>query len=154
MTTKTATTQLVKSIMTAKPLCVSMGTTVRELAELLIENEISGAPVIDMQERVVGVVSKTDLLDRCLHQSSDSSGSFMGTLAGGLEIEVEFNADELGTVEEFMSVDPVTVAPDDSVAKVARRMAEERIHRVVVVDDERRVCGIVTSLDLLRAVGG
>lgn len=152
MTTRTSTKQLVKNIMTAKPLCVSMGTTVRELAELLIENEISGAPVIDMQERVVGVVSKTDLLDRCLHQASDSAGSFMGTLAEGLEIEVEFNADELGTVEEFMSVDPVTVAPDDPATAVARRMAEERIHRVIVVDDERRVCGIVTSLDMLRAM--
>ena len=47
-------------------------------------------------------------------------------------------------------LDPVTTGPDASVAEVAHRMATERVHRVVVVDAERRPIGIVTTLDVLK----
>jgi CBS domain-containing protein len=57
---------------------------------------------------------------------------------------------ELGTVEEFMTTEPVTGRPDEPLGAVARRMADENVHRVVVVDSRRHVVGIVTSLDLLR----
>jgi CBS domain-containing protein len=124
---------------------------VPELAEILEGNGISGVPVVDVQERVVGVVSRTDLLHRCMDGPRGSGAeSFFAALAQGLEGGSDIDPEELGTVEEFMSVDPVTARPDEPIAVVARRMAEERVHRVVVVDDEQHAIGMVTTLDLLK----
>ena len=56
-------------------------------------------------------------------------------------------------VEDIMSEDAVTVGPDEPVGKIASRMAENGIHRVVVVDKDQFPLGIITSLDVLRAFG-
>lgn len=136
--------------MTPEPISVSTGTTVRELARILIENQISGVPVVDPQDRVVGVVSKTDLLQRCLDGPvDDPDESFFVALAEGVDDRSSFELQELGNVEEFMSAGPVTVLPTDSVSEIALRMVEDRIHRVIVTDEEQHLLGIVTSLDLL-----
>ena len=58
--------------------------------------------------------------------------------------------DTLGVVEDFMDTEPITAEPDDAIADLARRMAEDRVHRIIIIDGERHVLGIVTSLDLLK----
>jgi CBS domain-containing protein len=75
------------------------------------------------------------------------------SLAEGLRGDVA-NADNLGNVEDFMTPEPVTATTEEPIAAVARRMADERVHRVVVVDKGRHVLGIVTSLDLLKEFPG
>ena len=54
------------------------------------------------------------------------------------------------SVYDFMSVDPITARLDEVVNEIAHRMATERVHRVVVIDDDERVVGVVTTLDLLK----
>lgn len=153
MTSKAVTQLRVENVMTRNPVCVSLGTTARELAELLEANDISGVPVLDVQERVVGVVSKTDLIHRALEVPLDGGpGSFFAALAEGLSSGTggDLDPEALGTVDDFMSTDPVTATVDESIGRVARRMAEQGVHRVPVVDDRGRAIGILTTLDLLR----
>lgn len=153
MSTETTAAQTVKDVMTANPIRVSGDTTAREFARILDANEISGVPVVDALDRVIGVVSKTDLLHRCVEGPVGStSGTFFESLADGRS--AEFDSEDLGIVEEFMTPEPVVASCDDAIAGTARRMAEEGVHRVIVVDDERHVLGIVTSLDLLRTFPG
>jgi CBS domain-containing protein len=141
----------VKDIMTHDPVCVTADVTARELARVLESNEISGVPVVDAVERVIGVVSKTDLLHRCLEGPLGSRpGTFFEVLAEGMEGGTDLDPEELGTVEEFMTPEPVTALPDEPVGTVARRMADNHVHRVIVVDEQQHVLGIVTSLDLLK----
>ena len=71
--------------------------------------------------------------------------------ARGLADGVDLDPEGLGSVAEFMSPYPIVASPDETIGAVARRMAEERVHRVIVVDDQRQVLGIVTSLDMLKA---
>ena len=152
MTSKATTPQQVKDIMTADPICVTGDITARELAEILESNQISGVPVLDALERVIGVVSQTDLLRRCVEGPLGSTpGTFSLARAAGLADGTAMDPHELGTVEEFMTPEPVTASPDESIGVVAHRMAEEHVHRVIVVDDEQHVLGIVTSLDLHKA---
>ena len=147
--TPTATT--VGDVMTRNPLCISPDTPARELARILEANEISGVPVVDGLDRVIGVVSRTDLLRRVVEGPQGSRPpSFFEALAEGLTDE-DLHPDNLGTVEEFMTPEPVTTRPNELLSEVACRMAEDRVHRVVVVDDEMHVLGIATSLDILRA---
>lgn len=152
MNPKTTTYQYVKDIMTVDPVRVTREASAQELARLLETHEISGVPVVDELDRVVGVVSRTDLLHRCVAGPVGSRpGTCFASLAEGLAGGADLDLEELGTVEEFMSPEPVTVTPDDPLGVAARRMAEERVHRVIVVDDQRHVLGIVTSLNLLKA---
>ncbi len=147
----TSTTTTVGDVMTSNPICIGPDTQARELARVLEANEISGTPVVDGLNRVIGVVSRTDLLHRAVEGPQGSRpGSFFEALAEGLTDE-DTHPDNLGTVEEFMTPEPVTARPNELLGDVARRMAEERVHRVVIVDDELHVLGIATSLDILRA---
>lgn len=141
----------VSDIMTRDPISVPPSTTARELARILLDNEISGVPVVDEQDRVIGVVSRTDLLLRFVEGPEGSVRStFIETLAEGMAFDAELDPEQLGFVEDIMTPEPVAVSPEDTVAKVAHLMADEHVHRAIVVDDRERLVGIVTSLDILR----
>ena len=151
MSARAARSLCVKDIMGRNPVRVGQATTVGELAEILEGNDISGVPVVDAQERLVGVVSRTDLIRRCVEGPPGTQpGSFFSALAEGLGGGTDLDPEELGVVEDFMSLDPVTAEPDEPVGRVALRMAEEQVHRAIVVDEQRRVIGVVTALDLLK----
>lgn len=142
-----------RDVMTADPICVAPSTTIRELARVFEENEISGAPVVDQQGRVIGIVSKTDLIRRCIEGTVDIPPAYLFEVLseqGNEEGVAEVIPEPLICVEDFMTEDPLMVSPDVSAATVARQMYEHRIHRVVVADEERFPLGIITSLDLLR----
>ena len=85
MTTTKTQLGTVEALMTRDPISVSGATTASELAVVLDENEISGVPVVDPLERVIGVVSRTDLLHRCVEGPLGSRpGSFLLSIAEGL----------------------------------------------------------------------
>ncbi|WP_336298831.1 CBS domain-containing protein [Streptomyces cinnabarinus] len=101
-------------------------TSFKNLARLLDRHRISGLPVVDHDDKVVGVVSGTDLLRH-------STGAARAT-----------------TAEELMSTPAVTVHPEQRVADAARVMERHRVDRLPVVDEEDRLIGIATRRDLLR----
>ncbi len=139
-----------RDVMVHEPVCVEASTTIRQLARVFEENEISGAPVVDQHGRVIGVVSKTDLIRRCSEGTLDVPPAYLFEVLHeqGAEDE-EVIPEQLVCVEDFMTPDPVTVTPDTPAGEIARLMCEGRIHRVVVVDEGRFPVGIVTTLDLL-----
>ena len=144
-----------KDVMTTDPVCVSPSTRIRELARVLEEHEISGAPVTDQQGKVIGVVSKTDLIRRCSEGTDAIPPAYLFEILSeqGDEDETsEVMPEPLVCVEDFMTEDPLMVGPEISVVSVARLMHDKRIHRVIVADDGKFPLGIVTSMDLLGAL--
>lgn len=143
-----------KDIMTTDPVCIGPSGTIRELARLFEQHEISGAPVTDAGGKVIGIVTKTDLIRRCAEGTADIPPAYLFEVLGEQTAEEEWSEiipEPLVCVEDFMTEDPVTVPPDLSVAEVARLMYDRRIHRVVVVDAEKYPLGIITSMDMLGA---
>jgi CBS domain-containing protein len=146
-----------KDVMTTDPVCVRPSTTIRELARVFEENEISGAPVVDQIGTVIGIVSKTDLIRRCSEGAADIPPAYLFEILSeqghGDEHEIsEVIPEPLLCVQDLMTADPVMVSPEESAVKIAREMFERRIHRVVVVDEEKLPVGMITSLDLLGAL--
>jgi CBS domain-containing protein len=146
----------VADVMTRDPICVTPEMGIRELARTFRDNEISGAPVVNQQGTLVGVITKTDLLRRCADGFADIAPAYLFEVlydqAGEDEPESgEFTPEPTACVEDFMTEDPLTVSPRTPVATIARQMFDRRIHRVIVVDRENFPVGIVTSLDLLGA---
>lgn len=142
-----------RDIMTPDPACAHPSDTVREVARVLTDDEISGVPVINERGAVVGVITRGDLLRRCIEgPQGPRRGTMLELMAEGMSRERSFDADDLGTVEEFMSTDLVTCFPDCSPARAARRMVERNVHRVIVVNEAMEPLGIVSALDLLTCL--
>jgi len=114
----------VADIMTEGVLTLSPQTTIEEAARALNERRIGGAPVLD-GSRVVGVVSKSDLVD----------------LVG----------DGSAAIERVMTPVLIAVRPTDSALTAVRLMIKDRVHRALVMQDGRLV-GIVTPIDVLTVL--
>jgi CBS domain-containing protein len=153
-----------RDIMTADLLTVTPATTLTQFARILTEDNISGCPVVTVDGRLAGIASKTDLLARLLEGRHDfaSSPDFRGLLGLGEEGLVagrgtaeESEEEIFGTVEDIMEPNPLTVLPDASILDVARVLAENRVHRVLV-QEKGKLLGIITSLDVIAhfASGG
>jgi CBS domain-containing protein len=120
-----------KSVITVSP-----ELPVGELERLLAEEEIGGVPVVADDGRLLGIVSKTDVV-RALAESVEGG---LGEL---------FPPEQ--SVEDIMTPSVVTVGPSASLAEVARLMIDGRLHRVLVADGGR-ILGIVTPFDVLRVL--
>lgn len=123
---------------------------------LFVEEDITGAPVVDDQERIVGVISATDLM-RAAADEHDTARADLAYFRENLEFSgpelsdaPEDYLDRLGErrVEECMSDQIVQVTPDATIPEVARTIRSQQVHRVMVVEDDRLV-GIISTFDLV-----
>jgi CBS domain-containing protein len=146
---------LARDIMSRKLVTVLDDQPVTELARTLTEHHISGAPVLDRKQRLVGVVSASDIVSHELKAGHEVVSEIdfyarpdLGTRAemAGLGMHVEDYADAL--VRDIMSPIVISAPLDASADQLARLMGVNRIHRVLIVDGER-IEGVVSALDLV-----
>ncbi|MEV0321371.1 CBS domain-containing protein [Streptomyces sp. NPDC050658] len=139
------------SVMTGDVVSVRYGTPFKEVARLLSEYRISGLPVIDAEDKVVGVISETDLLVREV-EAPDPYRRRRRLRMPRMTAAARRGRSKATarTAGRLMSTPPVCVHADNTIAEGARRMARDRVERLPVVDDEERLVGIVTRRDLLQ----
>ncbi|WP_405905366.1 MULTISPECIES: CBS domain-containing protein [unclassified Streptomyces] len=139
------------SVMTTDVVQAQYGTPFKEVARLLAGHRISGLPVVDEDEKVVGVISETDLMVRQAEASDPYEPKrrfrFAGLTRSARRQATKAHARTAG---QLMSEPPVTVHADSTIAEAARTMAQRRVERLPVVDEEDRLVGIVTRRDLLQ----
>ena len=122
----------VGEVMTGDVVHARPAASCQEVARLLDRHRVGGLPVVDADDKVIGVVSRTDLVR---HQATDTQSAPEGPVtAGGL-----------------MTTPAVTVHPEQRVVDAARIMQRRDVGRLPVVDEEDRLIGIATPRDLLRA---
>ena len=147
-------TLVARDIMSTDVVTIEPGTTLSEAGRTFVDARISGAPVVTSGGHLIGIVTKADIINRCLEGrlAPEQSRFVLGFL--GLDrlplsgSEMASEAEALGTVDDLMVEDVITVTPEASLVEVAEKMGENRIHRIVVVDGGT-VVGIITSMDLL-----
>lgn len=151
-----------KDVMNTQVLTVRVDLTVRELAAFLIENQISGAPVVDRDGRLVGLVSLTDVAQNDAERPDlvDDRSNPAVAMRGWEERmnpedvrALRIESDDL-LVRDIMTPTVYTVPEDTPVAQIARTMVAGRIHRLLVTRNGKAVVGIVTSLDLVGLLAG
>ncbi|MFP3986680.1 CBS domain-containing protein [Streptomyces sp. E11-3] len=137
------------SVMTSEVVHVRYGTPFKEVARLLNEHRISGLPVVDADEKVVGVISETDLMARQATDPPKTEHRFHWPhlTPGSRTRSTKAHARTAG---QLMSKPAITVHAKDTIAEAARTMAGHRVERLPVVDEEDRLVGIVTRRDLLQ----
>jgi CBS domain-containing protein len=120
----------ISSIMTRKVVCARPEMDASLLRARMLEHGVSGAPVVDDWGRVLGVASKTDLIE---HEVTSERGQ--------------------KTVGDIMMPMAFTLPAEASIGQAAALMAYEGVHRVVVVDTKGCVVGIVSTLDIAKWLG-
>jgi CBS domain-containing protein len=139
-------------LMTAPVMTIPQEMPLREAARLLHRSGISGAPVVDADGRCVGVLSSTDFVT-WVEKGGEPGRHLEATTfiaPWGEWINIEESADNV--IRHYMTVAPAAVDPQTPVGEVAQLMVDAHIHRVLVVTENDRPRGIVTSTDVLAAV--
>ncbi len=146
---------LVRDVMTKDIITLKPGQPVTDAAKILSDNRIGGAPVVDDDGRLVGIISESDLIiqDIKLHfptyvQLLDGY-IYLGSLA---KFEAELRKAVGAKVKNLMTADVVTTTGEATVEDVATLMVERDISRVPVVKDSL-VVGVVAKSNLVRLLG-
>ncbi|MCM2425126.1 CBS domain-containing protein [Streptomyces sp. RKAG337] len=137
----------ITDVMTGNVVKAVYGTPFKVVAERLSRHNISGLPVVDADDKVIGVISETDLMMRQVASVADTV-SWWGRLSRAHRREqIKVRARTAG---QLMSQPAVTAHAEDSIAEAARIMMEHKVERLPVVDEQDRLIGIVTRRDLLQ----
>jgi predicted transcriptional regulator len=152
-TTKPLLSLTAGDLMSGPVLAIPRAMSLRGAAHLLSQATISGAPVVDDDGRCIGVISSTDFVawaDKG-ERASKVHPQACGCVHSAWEVHdlEQVPNDQVG---EYMTADPVTVPPDMEIIELARIMRDVHIHRVIVVDNDGRPIGVVSSTDILAAV--
>lgn len=142
-----------EDIMTRNVVTVFTKSTLQDLVEIFFSKKVSGVPVVDENSMLVGIISKTDLVTHGLEKELHS---IMGQkMSGSSSIDLPDFDNLLGpepssaTVEGIMTTPVITAKPSTGISEIVGIMLKNKIHRVIIINNGK-VEGIVTSMDLLR----
>ena len=149
----------VAEIMDREPATVSPDDDVRKVIETLQTHDLPGLPVVDETRKVLGIVTESDLV------ISDEESDFhlphyVNIMGGVVFLESTKHFEErakkafASTASDMMTADPITVRPDEPAEHAGRLISEKKHNRLPVVDDEGRLVGVVTRVDVLAALTG
>jgi len=144
---------LAKDVMEKEVLTVNETDNIEKVVTILLNNKISGVPVINEENKVVGILTEGDLLKK---EKEPHVPSYIEVLGSILYVEgVRKYEDDLKKlistkVSGLMTKNVITVLEDEKVEKVATIMVENRINRVPVINTEGNLVGIIGRNDLIK----
>jgi len=143
-----------KDIMTTSPITVTPETDIITTANLLLGKRINGVPVVDKDNKLVGIICQSDLIAQQKKLPIPSIFSLMEgyiTMPSIKNIEKEALKITAATVAQAMTNDPETISPDTSLDEIAVLMVDRNFHTLPVVENDKLV-GIVGKEDVLRTL--
>jgi CBS domain-containing protein len=137
---------MVRDVVTVRP-----ETDLAEAVKLLAEHDISALPVVDADNRVIGILSEADLVHRVEIGTEKRRPWWLEAVTGASTLAREFARSHGEKVGEVMTTDVVSVAEDTPLSEIAGLLERKRIKRVPVVGDGKLV-GIVSRANLVQAL--
>lgn len=141
---------LVKDVMTTQVISVDRDSPFAAIAAALRQYHVSAFPVVDEKDKVIGIVSESDLLAKLALSGGDEQ--MPGMITGILRHKQMEKARGV-TAADLMTAPPVTVSPGDTVEHAARLMYLRGVKRLPVVDADNHLAGIVSRADVLAVYG-
>lgn len=139
---------LVQDVMTREVISIPKYESIMHVANILSERNISGLPVIDKENKVIGIITQADILSivgvRKEHTFKDLVKHMLG------EPLPERRMGDI--VGDIMTSPAVTIKPRANIAEAAQLMDEKKIRRLLVVDEKHKLVGILSRADILKAV--
>ncbi len=153
---------LLKEIMSQNVISVRKDTSIKELMELFLNNEISGVPVVNEDDVAIGIVSKSDIIrsekeigEKIGKNMSDAERPFCESSDAGYSLfDVSFQEATYSTnlVANIMQPTVISLEEDDTIVKAVNVMVTNRIHRLCVNRKNGKIAGIISTFGILRAV--
>jgi len=140
-------------VMTRNILSVRPDAVIAEAIRLMLDNRISGLPVIDEGGQLVGILTEGDLLRRGETATERHRPRWLEILMGPGRLAEEYVRTHGRRIAEVMTRNPVSVTPDTPLKEIVELMERHRIKRVPVLDGDAPV-GILSRADLLRGLAG
>ena len=138
-------------IMTRQVITVATGAPIVEAANTMLQNHISGLPVVDETGKLVGVVAQGDFIRRAEIGTQRKRGRWLKVLLGPGKLASDFVHERGRKVGEIMTLDPYTVTEDTTLEDIVDLMEKKHVKRLPVMRGDQLV-GIVTRSNLLQAV--
>ncbi len=145
---------LAKDVMTEKVVTLTPEDTVKEAAKVLVDNHISGAPVVDSDGKLVGLISESDLIIQDVKLRFPTYIHFLDSfifLGNQRHFEDTLRRAAAAKVGELMRKEVVTAGPDTDLEEIATLMADRHVGRIPIIDNDK-VAGIITKGDIVRTL--
>jgi CBS domain-containing protein len=152
LTIPDAARKKISDIMTKEIVKVGPDTRVRDIAQLMTDHGVSGLPVVDKDDQLLGVVTEMDMIVR---NTRFKIPNFIMILDHIIYLETPQQFQErlenmLGvTAQEIMTEEPATIAPDATIEELSELMADREVNPIPVVENNRLV-GIISRADIIR----
>jgi len=143
-----------KDLMSTDVITLTPDTDILQAAQVLLDNGINGAPVVDENNRVLGILCQSDLVVQQKRLPLPSVFTLLDIiipLSSTRQLEKQVGKIAALKVSEAMTTDPVSVRPDTDIETIAALMVDNNFHTLPVVEDERLV-GVVGKEDVLRTL--
>ena len=138
-------------IMTRSVVTVAPDTSIVDAANLMLQQHVSGLPVVDASGKLVGIVSEGDFIRRSEIGTQRKRGRWLKFILGPGTAASDFVHEHGRRVEEVMTKDPLTITEDTALAEIVDLMEKNNVKRLPVVRADR-IVGIVSRANLLQAV--
>jgi CBS-domain-containing membrane protein len=141
-------------IMTTGVITVKKDTSLQDLARILYDNHINGVPVVDDEDRLIGIICESDLIrkDKKLHiPTVVSVFDAVFYLESPKKLEKEIERINATHVEDLYTKDVLTIDEKTEIDEIATIMTQKKIYTIPVVDGDR-VVGIIGKSDLIRTL--
>jgi CBS domain-containing protein len=141
----------VKDVMTAKVICIGADEPVLKAARLMLQNRISGLPVLDKEGELIGIVTEGDFLRRGELGTQRHRPRWLEFILGPGKLAQEYVHTSGRKVEEIMTADAWTIGENETLEAVVEMMERRHIKRIPVTRDGR-VVGIISRANLMHAL--
>jgi len=141
----------VRDVMTRNVISVKADEPIVKAARLMLQNRISGLPVVDASGKLVGIVTEGDFLRRGEIGTQRQRPKWLEFVVGPGRLAAEYVHAEGRKIDEIMTPDPYTVSEDDALETVVELMERRRVKRLPVMRDGQMV-GIISRANLMHAL--
>ncbi|MGL5754752.1 MAG: CBS domain-containing protein [Paraclostridium sp.] len=148
-------TKQAKDIMTSNVKVAKEEDTIKDIANILITEKIGGVPVVDEDNKVVGIISETDIMKKEKYINPPEYITFLqGIICLDDFKKMEHDIKDIAAikVKDLMSKEVVKVHEDDTFDDVANIMIKKSVNRVPVVDKDNRIKGIICRYDIIKSM--
>ncbi|MGC2061861.1 MAG: CBS domain-containing protein [Thermodesulfovibrionales bacterium] len=139
---------LVQDVMTKDIISVQKYESILHVADILAEKNISGLPVVDKGNKVIGIITQADILSVVGIRKEHTLKDLLKHMLGEPLPEQKIG----DIVADIMAAPAVTIKPTANIAEAAQILDEKRIRRLPVVDDKNVLIGLISRADILKAV--
>ena len=134
----------IRDVMTTDVITIRQGAPLTEAAQAMAKHNVSGVPVVDVDDRLVGIITEADFLSAMNVEAHSVVQDLFQTI-----VRRRRATKPMGTiVDDLMTPDPFTLKPGDTLQRAIEVMDRNKIKRILVTDDESRMQGIVSRADL------